>query len=249
VKKGEKFEHPPLREVAFEINFDAKLIIEENIAKFQDQIIEDFPEYSDELAISTVLPEGLPENLKAQIGGKRHVFENKKRTKMIRVSNSKFNYIVKDYQDFENYLKEVQRYCKNFCDLNAIKKFNRIGLRYINNIAIPSKNGTYNITDYVKPVIQMDRFDQKELITFISEIRLRKVTRKLSLRTGLVAEGKWDANERVGIYALDLDCYSDSESEPSNLEKNIRDFHGLIEDEFLSSLTDKYVNIMRTGVK
>jgi len=83
MKKGEKFDYPPLREVAFEINFDAKLMIERDIANFQNQIIEDFPEFSDEFAISTAFPEGLPENIRKQMSGNRYVFENKQRSNAV----------------------------------------------------------------------------------------------------------------------------------------------------------------------
>src|SRR4030067_3582542 len=143
--QGKTFKHPPLKQVAFEINFDIVLKIEQQIALYQDMIRTRLPIYDPEVEVSTV-----PEVFKPDLGKKYFVFRNKEKTKTLRASSSNFNYIVDDYSNFASYINDVISYSTDFCKTYEITTFNRMGLRYINNLDIPMRNGVYDFTHYVK---------------------------------------------------------------------------------------------------
>lgn len=245
VQQRATFQFPPLKEVAFEINFDSRLKIEAKISNYQDKIIEDLPKFAEEHSLKG-FPEMAMPDLVRGMGTRLFVFENEQRSEILKISSSNFNYVTKQYVSFDTYKQKLKEFLDKFNDIFKIERFKRIGLRYINNIEIDSQDGIYDFTKYVKPVLNLDSIPLSEVITGFAEIRLKKDDKKLTIRSGLIGEAfKREVNRKVGIYVLDLDCYKDEEAESGNFDTKIDEFHEVIETEFLNSVTEEYKEIMR----
>ncbi len=243
----EKFPFPPVKEVAFEVNFDSRLKIDKEISDYQDKIIKDLPKFTWEHSLKSVPEIAVPE-LVRQMGTRVYVFENEQRSEILRISCSNFNYITKGYVSFDDFKRKLKNYFEKFCELYQIEIFKRIGLRYINNIEIKKVNGFYDFTKYIVPFIALNHFPINDIITTFAEVRLNKSDKKLTIRSGLIGEAtRREDSQKVGIYILDFDCFNDIESKREDFDKVIVDFHDLIEDEFLASVTKEFKEYMRTG--
>jgi len=236
---------PPLKEVAFEINFAPHLRVEDKIADFQDEIKGDFPDYAAEIALrlpTSVYPAVGPREQQPVQPVRSHSFISSDGQRIVKVSTVNLNLVVRNYLHFDDYLQSASK-CLNV----ALQKFQiqeilRIGLRYINFVKVDQKR--LGLNRFVHPVLTDQVRGRAD--TFFVEITEVLDNKKLTTRTGLLSsQNEGETRECV----LDFDCYSDQKQtiKPTEIQQVLTDFHDTIEARFHAAVTEGYLQYMKTG--
>lgn len=227
------FPNAPLKEVAYEIRFAPLLRVQRDLADFQGKIVSSYPTYTTE---SVMLDTD-------QVQGWRFTSDDRGRT--VRVTERSFGFITNRYVSFEKYVSELLRLQETFTGIFDIQAVKRVGLRYINNIAVELREGEASLLEYVNPVIDVARVTVGEITRFACEIQLKKKIGFLTIRTGLIGVprgGSQKLQDQV-IYILDLDFHSEGTlSLPTN--ELLQSFHEVIQAEFLAHLKETYLPVM-----
>lgn len=243
--------HPPLSEVAFEISFPRQFLVENKIAEYQKEVEKDYPHSSDEFIVRLPPVVAFGKAPRQDTSGltpvRSFVFQNPDGSRKIKLSVVNLNFLVTNYKDFEDYKNALLPVLSSGFKIFQLNRVERIGLRYINKISVPIECGVHGYQDYVRSAIDLSPFTDKQLIHFLTEVRLEVGTqRKFTVRGGLVPADS-DAPNR--IYLLDLDCYSEEAvtAIEQDLPTMLEEFHDLIEAQFIQSVTEKYRNYMEKG--
>src|ERR1700680_1382076 len=244
-------QHPPLSEVVFEINFPRLFAVENHIADYQQRVGEMYPESGDEFVLH--LPPAVafgkgprPEDTLTPV--RSFVFKNTGRSRIVRVSVVHFNLVVSDYLDFEDYKRALTTALEPAVDIFRLSRLERIGLRYINKIAIPKAKASLVFSDYVHAPIDVAVFAPHQLNSFLTEITVNlSPNKKLTIRSGLLPA---QDNGSTRTYLLDVDCSSPESVSLSGpaITKLLDEYHDSIESEFKRAMTERYWNYMAEGV-
>lgn len=244
-------QHPPLSEVAFEINFPRQFVVENRIAEYQQKISEAYPHSEDEFVVRLPPAVAFGKAPKREAPGltpvRSFVFQNSGGSRAVKVSVVNFNFVVTDYKDFEDYKKSLMAVLSPGIEIFGLHRVERLGLRYINRISIPDERGPEGYRKHVRSFIDLSLFPGAKLNNFLMELRLKLGEKKnLTIRTGLLP-AQPEISSRT--YLLDFDCYS-SEATPlvqQNLPGLLEGYHDAIEDAFRRAVTEKYWNYMERG--
>lgn len=232
------YSHPPLKEVAFEVKFNPRLKVMSSIAEFQEKIADEYPEISKQLLV--------PRTEDSVPGvGEILLFENEKRSRIIRVAVDTFGFIVKDYNTFSEYDSERTRLWDLFEDRTGKSKMKRIGLRYINQLRFPYPDVDFR--DHVKLHHREEAIRQDdELARAMVEVRLKREGVRFTIRAGVRGLNTDDKSTYLD-YLLDYDCFQWSEDFRDTSRLEVSKYHDIIEDQFESDIRDSYREFMRTG--
>ena len=243
--------HPPLSEVAFEINFPRQFLVENRIAEFQQAIAATYPSSSDEFMVKLAPSVAFgkpPRPGSASVTPIRtFVFQNKEGTRSVKASVVNVNFVVTDYKDFADYKSALLLVLEAAIRIFGLRRIERLGLRYVNRIRIPKGTGPLAFKEYVRPPIDLVFFAENMLASFLLEARLDvEGNKKLTVRGGLLPV---EAEEESKTYLLDLDAYSDGPTSISTetLPNILDDYHEAIETEFRRSITDRYWTYLEKG--
>lgn len=242
--KTKKFAFPPLEEVAFEINFLPKLKVFDNLSDFQEEISNNYPNISEEQLFPLQQPGQPPEYVDRL--KKRLIFENLKKTRMVRISLISFNFVERSYDSFAQLSKEIKALWKIFSEKIGKVSINRIGLRYINKLRIPIEKDDSDIINFIKPYYDSGRFNGYNIRTITIEARTFKKDINISIRSGIIGNEIKNGNKSI-IYLLDYDCNQMGANLSGNPTNRINKYHSLIEKKFLSDIEDKYKYYMENG--
>ena len=116
--------NPPLKSISCEIRFPTLLKISDKIPDFQDKIREFFPNYYTQ-TLPTTSKHGIVDEFYWN-------FRSDKQEIGLQVKNNLIALIVGEYMRFSTIFELVRNFFGEFFKINNIKKFSRIGLRYIN---------------------------------------------------------------------------------------------------------------------
>ena len=119
----EVFSHPAIREVAFEIRFAARLRVNAELWKLQDQLVEQYPNTGTESAMQ-------PNAAILTV----NVFQNALAGRVIKVSQENFVIAFTRYSRFEDFKEEVVNRTSTFCATFGVKSLTRVGLRSANRL-------------------------------------------------------------------------------------------------------------------
>lgn len=246
MSKDLKFQYVPLEEVAFEVQFAPKLKVIDKLSDFQDSIGVDYPSLNQEHMVSLPLvanPVDLSDKLAA-----RWVFENEDKMRLVRLTARSFNFVDKRYVSFADYSREVEHLWNQF-ELNAgaVKNVQRIGLRYINRLQFPFKDGFGDIAEYTLPYFSIDRFKDLEPATVRMEARVTKDDTRMTIRAGFLGVDKIEAEDFI-VYMLDYDAYLDAAQIAEEPMSYLSRLHDLIEEQFLTDTDGPYRAFMEKGV-
>ena len=243
--------HPPLSEVAFEVNFPRQFLVENRIAEYQSRVSENYPYSNDEFVVRLppVIAFGKPP--KPGVAGltpvRSFVFQNPTGSRTIKVSVVNLSFIVTDYRHFEDYKNALLAVLIPAIEIFGLHRVERLGLRYINKIAIPLEQGPVGYRGYVRSPIDLSAFPGQKLGNFLNEVRLELDKKKnLTIRSGLLPT---EAETSSRTYLLDFDCYSEETTTltKQDLASRLDEYHEVIEAEFKRALTEKYWNYIERG--
>jgi uncharacterized protein (TIGR04255 family) len=244
--------HPPLSQVAFEVNFPNSFAVETGIAAYQQRVEDMYPKSSAEyiVRLPTAVAFGKPpKQLSTELTPMRSfVFQNVKSTRVVRISVVNFTLLVTDYLHFEDYVSALTAAFRPAIEIFQLHNVERLGLRYVNQISIPSDDAEVQYRRYVRSPLSAEAFSDHVASNFLTEIVLDlDDTTKLTIRSGLLPLQPDEPNR---TYLLDFDCYSLGASlslSGDGLANLLRQYHEAIETEFTRAVTDRYWKYMADG--
>lgn len=229
---GKIFPNPPLKEATFEVRFNPLLKIERDLARFQESITAQYPLLGKE----PVMTDGGPRDT--------FLFNTEDKKKTMRVSVGSFALSVVDYKGFEPFRNEITEKAELFCRCYEIQDFKRVGLRYINNIEVEAFGEVFNFSEFVHPLIDVNRVSPREIRRLAMEITVQKDIGFLTIRTGLMPLPLPLAHTKKAVYVLDFDFYTEQPQTLSQVPSLLQGFHDHIEREFLGQITKSLVALM-----
>ncbi len=222
----EVFPANPIREVDFEIRFTPRLRIDAEMWRFQEELVQDYPDVGRETAI---LPNGTTLNVT--------VFQNPRAARVIKVSSHNMALAFSSYANFEEFKDEVQRRTANFCGTFEVSSLTRIGLRYVNEIPLPTQSPE-SITRYVTPLVEFDRIPLNSVQQFAMQVVASHNDHMILVRTAMLAGP-------IRTYILDIDAYTEVVNSASEVPLLMERFHDSAQRVFLEHVTDEYREVMR----
>ncbi|MEP0824635.1 MAG: TIGR04255 family protein [Nitrososphaera sp.] len=250
----EVFPNPTVKQVIFEIRFPNLFYIENRIGELQVRIMQEFPESSLILRRQVVLAdvgpdikiESVPEALKPEAVRKIWQFASPKNFKLNVLGDSLS--ITSEYHKTYNHPSSESKFrdaiafvLRHFMDVMGIPIINRIGLRYINECPLPSKDTeTYN--EYYKTALNLGKFKIEDANEFTLKMELKKGDYFLNY-----AEALRKQDER-NIVILDFDVYAKDIKSDQYLGVT-DDLHDIIIETFVASVQQPIFDFMRKQVE
>jgi len=248
----EVFPNPTVKQVIFQIRFPNLFYIENKIGDFQLKIMREFPKSSllfrRQFLLADVGPEGRLEELPKldkESGKKIWQFESEKNYKLSVLTDSLD--ITSEYHktyngDYPNKFRDVIEFAlKSFFEVTSIPLVNRIGLRYIDECPLPSKdNRTFE--SYYNSVFPIDRFN----IADVNEMSFRTVTKRNNFNI-IYAETLQKIKDE---YKLILDFDGFALNIPFGECLRVTDeLHRLISEEYERTIKEPVYDYMRRRVE
>jgi uncharacterized protein (TIGR04255 family) len=113
--------------------------------RFQESVVAEYPDVGLE---SALLPNGATLSVT--------VFQNLGKARLIKVSPQNMALAFSAYANFEDFKEEVLKRSREFCDIFGVSSLTRVGLRYVNEIPLPTQQAE-SMTKYVNPLVEFDR--------------------------------------------------------------------------------------------
>jgi uncharacterized protein (TIGR04255 family) len=228
---AEIFPKPSVSEVACEIRFAPRLRVIPEIWRIQEELAESYPEVMEETI--TQADARLLQTF---------VFANSSVKKTIRVSQENFAFITNTYSSFEDFKSEGLARVFAFAEKFDVSSFKRVGLRYVNNIALEGNDQIGLLRRFVNVPIDLDRFDVSKIDQFLTEFRLKAGRgHRITIRGAFIQI----PNAADARFILDLDCYSLELAPREKLASLLDEFHHEIQTQFLNHITNEYKEVMR----
>ena len=230
---GTIFSNPPLREAAFEVRFNPLLKIHRDLSIFQENIAAQYPVLGKDNALAG----------SEQI--ETFLFKSEDTKNIVRVSIRSFGFSTLAYRGYVPFKKELLEKTELFCKCFGIENFKRVGLRYINNIELEERQGWFNFTELIRPLIDLERLSAREISRFAQEIALRKDLGQLTIRSGLMPlPVQASSGSKKAVFVLDLDFDTEEPAALQQLSSMVDGFHNEVEAAFLRQITTAMIQRM-----
>lgn len=248
---NEVFPNPTVKKVIFQIKFPNLFFIEKRIGEFQLKIMNEFPESSllfrRQVVFVDTGPEGKLENIPAELdnekGKKIWQFTSPKGYKLNVLSDSlditsEFHKTYNNHQSDNRFRDIIKLVFDSFSEIVAVPiKISRIGLRYIDECPIVSKNNR-SFRLYYNSVFPLSRFNLSDA----EEMDFKTVVRKGDYFLRYVESIRKIDEENKLI--LDFDAYAvDVTSE--NCLAATDTLHDLILEEYVKTIKEPVYRYMR----
>lgn len=246
----EIFSNPTVKQVVFQIRFPNLFYIENKIGELQLKIMKEFPHsallFRRRLLFADIGPEvkheALPSPLDEGEGKKIWQFKSDKNcqlnvlTDTLDISSPYHKtYNLEGWDKFRDIIKFV---LDSFFEITSIPIINRVGLRYIDECPIPSKD---NITfqSYYNSIFPIDRFNLSEA----KEMDFKTLIRKGDYYLRYV-----ESLQKIGEeYKLILDFDGFAENIASEDCLVVTDkLHEIISEEYVNTIREPVYEYMRT---
>jgi uncharacterized protein (TIGR04255 family) len=245
----EVFPNPTVKRVIFQIRFPNLFYLESKIGELQLKVIQHFPEsallFRRQLLFTDIGPEAKLDEIpvKQEETGVTKIwqFKSPERYVLNVLPNSldissqyHKTYNLGRGDKFRDIIKFV---VEAFLSVAPVPIFTRIGLRYIDECPIPSKD-TDTLRSYYNSAFPLDRFDIADAL----EMDFKTVVKRadMSIRYVESLQKSGDAYRLI----MDFDGFREN-IEPSHYLSVTDDIHTLISDEFERSIKQPVYDYMR----
>lgn len=222
----EEFPANPIREVDFEIRFPPRLRVPPELWRFQEDLEAEYPDVGLETAL---LPNGATVSVT--------VFQNQVKARVIKVSPQNMALAFSAYSNFEEFKEEVLKRSARFCEIFNVPSLTRIGLRYVNEIPLPTQQPE-SMTGYVKPLLEFDRIPLESVQQFALQVAAKLEDHMILVRTAMLAGP-------IRTYILDIDAYTETVKPTTEIGALLDRFHDTAQRVFLDHVTNEYKQVMR----
>ncbi|MBA7540451.1 hypothetical protein ES705_32748 [subsurface metagenome] len=246
------YPRPTVSQVIFQIRYPNLFMIEDRIGDFQSLIIDKFPEssliirkqlfiadYVDKIDIKTIPTD-------EQFARKIWRFKSEEENYVLGVSTSSLDITSEHHKSFnpinnEDGFRNIIKFAvDNFFDIIPIKKIKRIGLRYIDDCPIPSKE-TVEFKNWYNTVLPLERFNLNEVGSMIFETKkVKKGNYYLNYRENFVPVTSEGTKYK---FYLDFDSYKE-DVDPIDYIEILDDLYKIIHQEWEDSIKQPVKNWM-----
>ena len=249
---SEVFPNPTVKQVLFQIRFPNLFYMENKIGELQLKIMEEFPQsallFRRQILFADIGPEtkleDIPSDSDKETGKKIWRFESDKNFKL-NVLNDSLD-ITSEYHKTYNleggdkFRDIITFVLDHFFEVTSIPIINRIGLRYIDECPIPSKdNSTFR--SYYNSSFPLDKFNLADA----SGMDFKTVVRKGEYHL-LYSESLQKINDEYKLI-LDFDGFAESIASEDCL-KITDDLHAIISEEYERTIKKPvYEYMQRSG--
>jgi uncharacterized protein (TIGR04255 family) len=250
----EVFPNPTVKQVIFQIQFPNLFYIESKIGEFQTKIISEFPEsalkYSKMVSFGEVGPNAKAEDLTKQIlegENSRKIWEFKSPKKIeLNVTSSSIDLNSRFHKTYDNEgsekFRDILKFTiDKFLNVVPIPKINRIGLRYIDECPIISKNTT-TFNKYYHSVFPTKRFGIEDAKSMVFNTNIRRGDFDIIYTEALA---KKDDNYKL---IIDIDG-SAANTVPEKYLEITDELHRLISTEYEKTIKEPVYEYMRGKTK
>ena len=239
-----------LTNVIFKLDFQKILELNEKNppSEFQKKIADKFP-ITNELRNKLLEFETKKETEDVSVKQERTLsweFMNKEKTKKVIVDSQFLIVEFLKYTTFEEFFQDIKFILGIFSELYCVKISKRIGLRYINQINIPSGDPLdWNL------LINKDLFgltknflsDKDPILRSMHLLEVKQESYTLRFQFGLFNSEYPNPIARKE-FVLDYDCFSVEEKETSDIFSRIEEYHAVIRNLFEKSIMENLIKIM-----
>ena len=246
---NEMFPNPTVKQVIFQITFPNLFYIENKIGDFQLKIMKEFPQsallFRRQVLLADIGPESkiaeIPNDLKNETGKKVWQFKSDKNFELHVLGNSlditseyHKTYNLEGGDKFRDTIKFV---LDSFLEVTKIPIINRIGLRYVDECPIPSKdNSTFK--SYYNSIFPLDRFDLADA----KEMAFRTVIKRDNY--SLIYAESLQQKENEYKLIIDFDGFAENIESKDYLTVT-DDLHTIISDEYEKTIRSPVYDYMR----
>lgn len=246
---SEIFPNPTVKQVIFQIRYPELFYIENKIGELQLKIMKEFPNssllYRRQVLFADIGPEGKLENIPKDIdeksGKKVWQFSSDKNV-VLNISGKALDITSQYHKTYnleggDKFRDTIKFVLDSFFELLPIPLINRIGLRYIDECPIPSKDNS-TFSSYYNSIFPLDRFNLSDANEMDSKVMVRKG--KYSLRY-------IESLQKIGEeYKLILDFDGFAENIPSTDYLIVTDdLHTIISGEYEKTINEPVYEYMR----
>lgn len=245
---SEIFPKPTVKQVIFQIKFPSLFYIESKIGDFQMKIMKEFPQsnllFRKRLLLTDVGAEGklmdIPDDLDKEAVKKIWQFKSDKC--QLNLMNNSLD-INSEYHKTYNlgggdkFRDTIRFVLERFFELMPIPTINRIGLRYIDECPIPTKDNT-TFRSYYNSGFPLDRFNLAD----VNEIQFHTVVKRGNhfLRYGEMLQKMGEEYKLI----LDYDGFGENIASEDYLTIT-DDLHTIISDEYQATIKEPVYEYMR----
>ena len=245
----EMFPNPTVKQVIFQITFPNLFYIENKIGAFQLKIMKEFPQsallFRRHVLFADVGSENklaeIPSDSENETSKKVWQFKSDKNFELHILGNSlditsryHKTYDLEGEDKFRDIIKFV---LDCFLEITGIPIINRIGLRYVDECPIPSKdNSTFK--SYYNSIFPLDRFDLADA----KEMAFRTVTKRD--KYSLIYSESLQQKENEYKLILDFDGFAEN-IDSNDYLKVTDDLHTIISDEYEETIKSPVYEYMR----
>ncbi len=251
---NEVFPNPTVKQVIFQIRFPNLFFLESKVGDFQLKIMKEFPESSLIYRKQIVFADVGPEVIKSQIQEDHD--ENKSR-KIWQFKSSKgyrlnvltdsLDITSEHHKTYKNeggdkFRDIIEYVISNFLEIAKVPIIVRVGLRYIDECPLPSKdNETFE--RYYNSVFPLKRFD----VSLSDEMVFRTIT-KIDEYKIRYEESLMRLSDEEYRLKLDFDGFAENIDSDKCMEVTDK-LHDIISDEYLKTIKEPVKEYMRTSNK
>lgn len=246
---NEVFPNPTAKQVVFQIRFPNLFYMENRIGDLQLKIMKEFPQsallFRRQVVFADIGPEGklenVPGDLDKEAGKKIWQFKSEKNFQLNVLSDSlditseyHKTYNLEGGDKFRDIIKFV---LDRFFEVTSMPIINRIGLRYIDECPIPSKdNSTFK--SYYNSIFPLDRFNLAD----INEMDFKTMIRKGDYYLRYI-ESLQKVEDEYKLF-LDFDGFAENIN-PIDYLTVTDDLHTIILEEFEKTIKEPVYKYMR----
>jgi len=243
----EVFPNPTVKQVAFELRYPNLFYLENKIGDFQIKIMKEYPIsnllYRRKILLADLGPKGDFKPVDEESGKKVWEFKSDKKitlnittNSLVMVSEHHKTYNLEGADKFRDAIDFV---LKSFIDVMAIPLIKRIGLRYIDECPLPSKdNATFKA--YYNSVFPIDRFD----IADVKEMFFRTTCKRGDFNITYMETLVKDADKYKFI--LDFDGFANN-IQADNCLGVTDELHRIISTEYERTIKEPVYEYMKEG--
>lgn len=247
----EVFPNQTVKQVIFQINFPALFFLEERIGEYQVKIMKLFPNSSllfrRQLMLADVGPNVELKDVLADReplkGAKIWQFRSEEDTSL-NLTNESLDISSTHHKTYmlegggDKFRDIIKLVVDSFLEVTNIPVFNRVGLRYIDECPIPTKEND-KFKEYYNSAFPLGRFDLKDA----TEMDVKVITNKSPYAMRYIESLK--KVEEAYKLIMDFDGYS-GKIESKKYLPTVDKLHEIISNEFERSIKQPLIEYMRT---
>jgi uncharacterized protein (TIGR04255 family) len=213
-----KLTKTPIVEAVIDINCDMPPTF--NLAMlegpFRDRYQDQYPKFRVQFIQQTKIdpnPDNIPQmSFRRDIQAFQFLKADEKQLVQVRTQGFSFNRLA-PYNSLDDYLLEIERTWRLFCELASPVQIRRIQLRYINRVLIPMVTGRVELNDYIKNGPRVPDEDKMMLTGFLNQIVV--VETDTRNHANIVLTAQQPENDKLPII-FDISVASEEKASPEN---------------------------------